>query len=92
MVALLLSYSNKNETVMICQRAAKLFEMLPPAPQVIPPTSSLTFHKRLWKSEEDAFIRQQYEAGITITEIARQLASNYWAIKKRAEQLGLMST
>jgi len=75
---------------MICQRAAKLFKILPPAPQVIPPTSSLTFHKHLWKPEEDAFIHQQYEAGVTITEIARQLASNYWAIKKRMKQLGLL--
>jgi hypothetical protein len=66
-----------------------LFEGLPPAPQVIPPTRAPTRRKRYWSAEEDKFIRRQYEDGLTIAEISRQLASNWWAIKKRVEQLEL---
>ena len=72
-----------------CQDVAKLLDGLPPAPQVIPATPAPTRRKRYWTAEEDEFIRRQYTAGVTITEIARQLASNWWAIKKRIKQLGV---
>jgi hypothetical protein len=89
LVPLCLSYSNKATTVNACQQIAKLFDGLPRAPQVIPAAPAPTRRKRYWTAEEDEFIRQQYTAGMTITEIARQLASNRWAIKKRVKQLEL---
>jgi hypothetical protein len=88
-VPLCLFYSNKETLVRVCQQVAKLFEGLPPAPQVIPPVPIPTRRKRYWTAEEDEFIRRQYEAGLTIVEISRQLASSRWAIKKRVKQLGL---
>jgi hypothetical protein len=91
LVPLLLFYSNKTETVRTCQQATKLFEMLPPAQQVIPTATIVTCPKRYWKPEEDEFIRQQYAAGFTVAQIAKQMASNRWAIKKRVEQLELLA-
>jgi hypothetical protein len=88
-VPLCLAYSNKETIVSVCQQVAKLFEGLPPAPQVIPPVPAPTRRKRYWTAEEDEFIKRQYLARLTIAEISRQLASNRWAIKKRVEQLGL---
>lgn len=87
---LCLSYSNKETIAITCQQVAQLFEGLPPAPQVVPPIPALTRRKRYWTAEEDEFIRRQYQAGLTIAEISRQLASNRWTIKKRVEQLGLL--
>ncbi|MFT8357002.1 MAG: hypothetical protein ABF780_05005 [Bifidobacterium aquikefiri] len=86
-VPLCLDYSDKEMILRDCQEVAKLFDGLPPAPQVVPTVSVPTRRKRYWKAEEDEFIRRQYAAGVTITEIARQLASNRWTIKKQIEQL-----
>jgi hypothetical protein len=91
MVPLLLFYSSKTETIRTCQQAAKLLEKLPPAQQVIPTATIVTCPKRYWKPEEDEFIRQQHAAGLTVAQIAKQMASNRWAVKKREEQLGLSS-
>lgn len=85
---LCLAYSDKEIILRDCHEVAKLFDGLPPAPQVIPPAPAPTRRKRYWTAEEDEYIRRQYEARLTITDIARQLASNRWAIKKRLEQLG----
>ncbi|WP_415461798.1 hypothetical protein [Bifidobacterium psychraerophilum] len=86
-VPLCLSYSNKETITRVCQHVAKLFENFPSAPQVIPPVPIPTRRKRYWTAEEDEYIRQQHEAGLMIAEISRQLASNWWAIKKRVERL-----
>ena len=85
MVPLCLEYSNKETIAKICQQVAKLFADLPPAPQVIPAAPAPTRRKRYWTPEEDEFIRRQYEDGLTITEIGRQLAANRWAVNKRLE-------
>lgn len=90
MVPLCLAYSDKEIILRDCQEVAKLFDGLPPAPQVIPPAPAPTRRKRYWTAEEDEFIRRQYTAGLTMTEIAGQLASNWWAIKKRLGQLNML--
>lgn len=83
------SYSSK-DMVAIYERLTKMFGKLPPAPQIIPPAPTPTRRKRYWTAEEDEFIYHQYAAGLTVTAIARQLASNRWAVKKRVERLGLL--
>lgn len=69
--------------VSVCQDVAELFDGLPPAP-------ASTRRKRYWTADEDKFIRWKHQAGLTITKIVRQLATNRWAIKKRLEQLQLL--
>lgn len=86
---LCLDYSDKEIILRNRQDVAKLFDGLPRAPQVIPSAPAPTRRKRYWTAEEDEFIRGQYQAGLTITEIGRQLASNWWAIKKRVKQLDI---
>ncbi len=94
-VGLCLAYSSKDNSteniVSIYERVVKMFDGLPPAPQVIQPVLASACRKHYWTAEEDEFIRHQYAAGVAVVQIARSLAIGRSSIYRHIERLGLKS-